>query len=349
MAYDAKLCGQVFAIFADEVGRWQCARARARGIASPRAGSVLEIQRFADGLTLFVHGHLLAPDGVFYETVDSRVRCRGIGPPTEQAVETVVSRVTDRVGRLLERRARAAAYGDPDPQPGHQVLLQCADVEPSARIAVPRSVDRRADAPGPRRRKPLCVRSPEGLEIHAAVHVKAADRAGLERLCKYLARPPLCEDRLAPLPDGRVEVRLKRPRRGVGSLVFEPGVFLARMAALIPLPRANMRRFYGVFSAAHSWRARVVPTPPCSEKTGKPVAPKRPDRMGWADLLKRTFDVDSLRCQYCPGRLRFVSAVHAPTAVQAIIAAVHLADARAAEAEQRHPTQVRGPPTQVAA
>ena len=41
----------------------------------------------------------------------------------------------------------------------------------------------------------------------------ANDREALERLCAYGARPPLSLERLAPLPDGRLAYRLKRPLR----------------------------------------------------------------------------------------------------------------------------------------
>ena len=194
-----------------------------------------------------------------------------------------------------------------------------------------------------RRHKPLCVRNLEGLELHAAVHVKAADRSGLQRLCRYLARPALPEDRLARLADGRIEVRLKRTwKGGVVALVFEPRALIARLAALIPLPMTNMRRFHGVFAPAHSWRSRVVPRPPCPDNTGLPVAPKRPAQMKWADLLKRVFNIDGLRCTYCGGRLRVIAAIHDPTAIATIIAAVHLADARAQG--QRVMITPRGPP-----
>jgi hypothetical protein len=44
--------------------------------------------------------------------------------------------------------------------------------------------------------------------------VAASDRAGLERLCRYIARPAICSDRLTELPDGRIEFRLKRAWRG---------------------------------------------------------------------------------------------------------------------------------------
>ena len=53
--------------------------------------------------------------------------------------------------------------------------------------------------------------------------------------------------------------------------------------------------------------------------------------MLWADLLARTWNINALRCPYCGGRMRVICAVHDPDAIAAIIAAVHLADARALE------------------
>ncbi|MFT7583267.1 MAG: hypothetical protein ACI9MR_004954, partial [Myxococcota bacterium] len=35
--------------------------------------------------------------------------------------------------------------------------------------------------------------------------------------------------------------------------------------------------------------------------------------MGWADLQKRTFDIDALRCGYCGVQLMVVSAVRDPS------------------------------------
>ena len=100
--------------------------------------------------------------------------------------------------------------------------------------------------------------------------------------------------------------------------------------------------FYGVFAPNHNLRSRVVPQPPPPEQTGRPVAPKRPASMLWAELLKRTFNINALRCPRCDGLLWVVSIIRAPSAIQAIVAAVHLVDARAAE--QRAVGAPRGPP-----
>ena len=51
----------------------------------------------------------------------------------------------------------------------------------------------------------------EGLDLHAN------DRARLERLCRYLRRSPLAQDRLRLRADGRVVVRLRQPWLAVAT------------------------------------------------------------------------------------------------------------------------------------
>ena len=48
---------------------------------------------------------------------------------------------------------------------------------------------------------PRCA-SFAGYSLHAGVGFKASDRAGLERLCRYILRPPLAKDRLQRHDDG---------------------------------------------------------------------------------------------------------------------------------------------------
>ena len=74
--------------------------------------------------------------------------------------------------------------------------------------------------------------------------IGARDSAGRERLCRYLLRPPLSDERLTRLDDGRVELALKTPwRDGTIALRFTPEQFVARLAALIPGPGKNLIRY----------------------------------------------------------------------------------------------------------
>jgi hypothetical protein len=106
---------------------------------------------------------------------------------------------------------------------------------------------------------PRCVRE-GGMSLHADVAVPAHDRNRLERLCRYVARPPIALDRLEAMPDGRLAYRLKtRWRDGTTHVVMERHELLERLAPLIPPPRTHQVRYHGVLAPCASGRGRVVP------------------------------------------------------------------------------------------
>jgi hypothetical protein len=49
----------------------------------------------------------------------------------------------------------------------------------------------------------------DDFSLHADVHLHANDREGLAHLCGYGARPPLAQNCLSRLADGRLAYRLK--------------------------------------------------------------------------------------------------------------------------------------------
>lgn len=159
--------------------------------------------------------------------------------------------------------------------------------------------------------------SASGFSLHANVGVPAGDRQRLARLIRYVARPPLCADRLDGMEDGRLVYRFKTPwRDGTDRVMFEPEDFVARLAALVPKPRAHLIRFSGVLAPAAKWRAAIVPSQPAEADTlalpdtaaaGAPIereanaVPGRRRNYLWADLLRRTFAIDVLACGHCGG------------------------------------------------
>ena len=82
-----------------------------------------------------------------------------------------------------------------------------------------------------------------GISLHAAVAKPARDRRRLERICRYVARPPLATDRLEELPDGRLAVRLKTPwRDGTSHILMERSELIERLVPLItPVGSTNLR------------------------------------------------------------------------------------------------------------
>ncbi len=90
---------------------------------------------------------------------------------------------------------------------------------------------------------------------------RGRDRKRLERLCRYIARPPLSLERLESHPDGRVRIRFKSAwKDGTHSVLLEPLDFISRLCALIPPLRFHMLRYHGVLAGHSRDRAEVVPS-----------------------------------------------------------------------------------------
>ena len=90
--------------------------------------------------------------------------------------------------------------------------------------------------------------SASGVSLHANVAVPARDRLRLERLCRYVARPPVATERISRLEDGRLLYRLKhRWRDGTTHVVFEPQELVEKLAALVPPPRFHLVRYHERF------------------------------------------------------------------------------------------------------
>ncbi|MCC7463191.1 MAG: transposase [Gammaproteobacteria bacterium] len=83
-----------------------------------------------------------------------------------------------------------------------------------------------------------------GFSLHAGIVIQPHQRPKLERLCRYVGRPPVAEDRLALTASGQVRYTLKAPYRdGTTHIVLESLDLMARLAALVPPPRMHLTRY----------------------------------------------------------------------------------------------------------
>src|SRR4051812_15078009 len=72
----------------------------------------------------------------------------------------------------------------------------------------------------------------------------------LERLCRYITRPAIANERLKRNRAGQVVLQLKSPwRDGTTHIVMSPLELLQRLAALVPRPRLHLIRFHGVLAS----------------------------------------------------------------------------------------------------
>ena len=101
-----------------------------------------------------------------------------------------------------------------------------------------------------------------------------------------------------------------------------------RLIALVPVPRFNMIRYSGVFAPASGWRRRIVPkeaipeTETAAQKEKTETAKGSHDhkrRYAWAELLKRVFSVDALKCGSCGNKMKILCAVNPPEAIRKIL------------------------------
>jgi hypothetical protein len=98
-----------------------------------------------------------------------------------------------------------------------------------------------------------------GFSLHAGVWAGANDRPKLERLCRYITRPAVSNERVALTDCDHVRYSLKTPYRdGTTHVYFNPLDFIARLAALVPKPRVNLTRFHGVFAQNSKLRSQVT-------------------------------------------------------------------------------------------
>jgi hypothetical protein len=75
-----------------------------------------------------------------------------------------------------------------------------------------------------------------GFSLHAASVCEAHQRSRLERLCRYITRPPIATKRLSVDGRGRVVYQYKQPfRDGSTHVVLEPLDFMARLAGLVEM------------------------------------------------------------------------------------------------------------------
>jgi len=278
-----------------------------------------------------VHFHTLALDGVFVREPDGSLRFVAAKAPTDEELELLLGVIRTRVLRLLVRRGllcEEARDGPDESEVPPLHALYAASVR--QRVAMGRragaAVLRLADgltvtAAEPKRRRQARL---GGFDLHANTSVRAKNRPKLERLCRYLLRPPVAEDRLSFAPDGSVLLRLKTPwRDGTSHIALQPVELLEKLAALIPRPYVNLIVYHGALAPNAKWRREVV-------RFGRAQVESEPSASSsrkvagsynrtWAELVRRGLDIDALECPGCGGRMRFVATVMLSSAIRRIL------------------------------
>lgn len=273
--------------------------------------------RFGNCTRLNPHLHVVFLDGAYQEQ-DAQLAWQPLGHLQTREVGQVLQRVVQRMDKHLRRHG---LFNSLDPDPERQDAedhLAASAVSGQAPPAGPQWHARRGLSPlraAPLGYdKPLCA-SLDGFTLHAATRAGALDPQGREKLLCYVLRPPIANKRIEQRPDGLVRIALKRAfSDGTLAVEMDPLSLLCRLATSVPPPRFHTVKYAGLLAPASSVRARIKPQPQPVVQLTEPAQDDPPSAPGsayraWAELLKRTFDIDVLECPKCHGRMKLIALV----------------------------------------
>jgi hypothetical protein len=296
-----------------------------------QTGSITMIQRFGGALNLNIHFHILSLDGAYQisNTPNATPAFIETGRPKNEEMLNIIKTFQMRMLKLLQRRGlvqknESENGGDALPEtPTIETVLQGASVQ--YRIATgPNSGQkvRKIGSLGLVSDEPFKAGDLSavlgGYSIHAATYVHKNNRTELERLCRYILRPPVAEQRVEIKADKILYHFKSAWRDGTKAIELTGPEFIEKLVAIIPQPRIHLTRFHGVLAPHSKVRSLIVPNPISVNATCLVEKKEKPKRLSWAQLLKRVFKVDMEICP-CGGKLQFVAAIISSKAIQRIL------------------------------
>ena len=254
--------GPVLGIVQRVIGGWLADQA---GInrANAHGGTVTLIQRFGGALNLNVHFHMLWLDGVYEDTTERpqqplrKPRLHRVRAPTSAQLTELAGKIAHRVCRHLTRTGwlegenESAFLSDGAASDDGMDALRMSSI--TYRIATGKNAGRKVvtlqTLPGGDGPQEGGTGQVGGFSLHAGVAAEAHESHPLEKLYRYITRPAISEKRLSISPQGRVRYQLKTPwPNGTTHVEWDAVDFIAKLAALVPPPRAHLTRFHGVFT-----------------------------------------------------------------------------------------------------
>ena len=343
LAWNHERARGVLANFVAVVQDFYRRRAEEQGIVNSQTGAITVIQRCGSALNLNPHFHTIFLDGVFAHNEDGLLEFYPLGSLSDEDVAEVLSATRDEVLTLLDKEGLLdesdSSFQFDDLSEDSPTLAGIYSASVRGRVAMGQRSGRKVlrvgadpDSPWVVSRTPLQAHL-EGFDLHAAVSIGAEDRDRLEKLCRYVLRPPVVQDRLELMDDGRVLLELKTPFwDGTTHIVFEPLELLEKIAAIIPRPRVNQLIYHGLLGPHAGWRKAVVTYGRLEEEvtecgvTGSDdgqsdSTASLPQRRSytWRELMARAFLIDVLKCPVCSGRMKLISVIEDPRVIRKIL------------------------------
>jgi hypothetical protein len=168
-----------------------------------------------------------------------------------------------------------------------------------------------------------------GFSLDALVKTESWDRAGLERLIRYCARPSFASENLR-LNGPWLTYRLPKPSRtGQICIQLQPLEFIEKIAAFIPYPRRHRRHYHGVFAPGSPVRKKVAANAQKARVQVPPEVRETTDKVGkvsfnWAKLIARIYETDPLICSSCGKKIKIIAFVIHAAQIRRILSGIGL-------------------------
>lgn len=332
IAYDNHALNKVMMVFMNTLTSYLRSKAKksggkALGASDYFAGSVSVIQRFGSALNLNTHIHSQVSDGVYVLLPDERLHFLRVPPPSDEEIRKVTIKIARRIHGYLEKRVEEGEHDELlEKQP---LLAKCYAASIRYLSAFGLSSGRpllRLIDPHGRKQKDRDDLTVMGFNLHASVAIEADDRAGLERVLRYMGRPPLSKERLKMAPDGeRLILTLKSKwRDGTEKILLSPSDLIERLVALVPPPKKNQIRYHGFFGPNSKLRREIISD---REKASHKSQGKKICRPDFAKLMARVFEIDVLECPRCKSRMQRISFIQDPKAILDILRSLKMGTA----------------------
>jgi hypothetical protein len=337
IAFDSRALKVVIDAFTAGIFSWLKRKANEQGIVlsakKMRPGSVTFVQRFGSALNLNVHLHAVFSDGVYLESDTSKPLFEQVPAPTLADIRHITEKIARRVHRWLEQRMNDSEIGDDFAQK-EPLLSQCYAASMRYLTALGKCAGQPlmrviAEMDPENKNADREARTVLGYNMHASIPIEAHDRRGLEKLLRYMGRPPLSEERLKLAPDGRIIVKLKTAwSDGTQSVILTPLELIERLVALVPPPHKNQLRYHGIFAPNSKLRKAVVP-PKAEPENATAGASDEPSgkNKSYAVLMARVFEIDVLACPRCNSRMKMISFITEHKVIRNILASLKMATA----------------------
>jgi hypothetical protein len=154
-----------------------------------------------------------------------------------------------------------------------------------------------------------------GFHVHSKV--RATSKQEAERVGKYMIRPILSLKRLSiDKAEGKVCYQYGKDSSELEQMDYLE--FIARVTSHIPDKGQVMIRYYGLYANAHRGKINkagvLLSHPPIIGEEERFVPSK-----GWAEMIRKVFEVDPLLCPACGGQMSIISFIEDHKVIDKII------------------------------